>query len=320
MPLIKDIATFKRYVKYNFTSTTTALPDTAPAERKFVLPFLGNTLYASLQSQVDANNITNTALLDIVRAAAAPLSVLMDLPLLQTQLGDTGLRTLLSEQTQAAHRWEYNEVKAMLEEKGMQALEDLLNHLEANAQTYEWELPVQFVLLFKTGSEFKKYYPLQYPARTFMMLQPLIEEVEELFIKPSIGAAFFEELRDEANAEDELLAAQKYMKRCVANLTVMRAMEKLPVRLTPYGLLVTLDSAPDQPYQGDGTASTQQMGLQHAAVKRDGESYLNKLVAYLNEKASEDLFETYYGSEYYKAPSTETKVNPNINRKGILGL
>jgi hypothetical protein len=62
------------------------------------------------------------------------------------------------------------------------------------------------------------------------------------------------------------------------------------------------------------------MGLQHASVKRDGESYLNKLVAYLNEKASEDLFETYYNSEYYKAPSTETKVNPNINRKGIFGL
>lgn len=319
MALITTIATFKKYVKYNFSSQQTALPDTGPAERKYVLPLLGNTLYASLQSQVDANNITSTALLDIVRAAAAPLSVLMDLPLLQTQLGDTGLRTLLSEQTQAAHRWEYNEVKAMLEEKGMQAMEDLLNHLQAHAEEYEWSLPAKYQTLFKTGEEFAKYYPLQYATRTFLQLQPLIDEVQELYIIPSIGAAFFEELMNADNPEDEMLTAVKLLKRSVANLTVMRALEKLPVRLTPYGLLVTLDSAPDQPYQGDGTPAPQQLGMQHIAVKRDGEAFLNKLVAYLNEKASANLFETFYASELYKAPAPR-EANKNINRKGIFGL
>lgn len=317
MALIKDIITFKKYVKYNFSSAeVNSLLDTAPAERKYVKPILGNTLYNSLNTQVDPGPVVNPVLLDLVRAAIAPLTVYMDLPLLQTQLGDTGLRTLLSEQTQAAHRWEFNQVRDLLEDKGCEAIDQLIVYLYENAGALGWTPQTQ-KLIFNTGSEFTKFYNLKYPYRTFLTLTDIIAEVEDQYIRSSIGDTYFEELRDKAAPNDQEKEAIKLIKKTVANLTVMKAIEKKPVKITAAGLFTMLGDAVDDVSAKEQTASIAMLAVQRSTCERDGESYLQKFKAYLNDNASATVFQTYYAGSYYVAPETVDTTSKNAAKKSF---
>lgn len=319
MALVKDIKTFKQYVRYNFSANDIAsLLDTAPVEREYILPVLGADLYNGLQAQVDANNITQPALLDIVRAAVVPITVYKELPFLQVQLGDTGLRKLLSENTQGAFRWEFNEVREALEDKGCKAIDQLYNYLYTTAVVPAWVAPERLSIVFKTGAEFTRFYDLKYPERTFQTIAHLVKDVEEQYIGSAIGDAFLKELIAKANPSDNEKEAISLIKKATANLTAMKAIEKKPVRITPYGLFTLLGDSVDDANPKEKTAATAQLQLQREALERDGESYLMKLKALLNSKASATVFATYFASDKYESPATTAaKENPNANRKTV---
>jgi hypothetical protein len=317
MALVKNFGTFKRYVRYNFSAEDIgSLPDTAPVEREYILPLIGQTLYTDLQTQVDADVITKPELLDIVRAAAVPLTVYNELPFLQVQLGDSGLRKLLSENTQGAFRWEFNEVRDTLEDKGCKALDQLITYLYANKVALAWTAPANIPVVFKTGTEFTVYYGLKYPHRTFMSLVELVSEVEEQYIGSSIGDAFLVALIAKDAPNDLEKAAIKLIKKAVANLTAMKAIEKKPVRITPHGLFVMIGDSVDDKQPKDKTAAAAQLNMQHDAAERDGKSYLQKLLLHLNTNASAEVFTDFFGSDYYTSPAVKAaKENPNANRK-----
>ena len=65
-------------------------------------------------------------LLSIAQRAEAHLAYMLDLPTIQVQIGDGGLSSLTNGNRQAAHRWEFKEVQEMLENKGCEALEEML--------------------------------------------------------------------------------------------------------------------------------------------------------------------------------------------------
>lgn len=316
MPLVKDFATFARYVKYNFTSEDiNSLLDTGPAERKYILPLLGATIYNGLLAQVAANAITQPALLDVVRAAVVPLTVYNNLAVLQTQLGDTGMRTLFSDNTQAAHRWEFNEVKDYLEDKGCEGLDQLIVHLYENKVALAWTAPDTMGLVFKTGSEFTKFYALKYPHRTFLTLAELVNEVQDQYIGATIGDAFLKEIMEKADPNADEKEAISFIKKSVANLTAMKAIEKKPVRITSEGLFVMIaGSSSDDKNAKAQTASIAQLHVQRDAVERDGDSYLQRLKMFLDSKAAADKFITYFNSSYYTAPTTVV-VDRNESRK-----
>jgi hypothetical protein len=238
-----DITTLRRYVKMSFTaSAVQSMPDLDAAERKFLIPILTQPVYDALQLQVDNNAITWTSLLNICRAAAAPLAVWLDLPFYQASIEDGGVKTTSSEYKQAAHQWEYREIEKALVNKGMAALEDLINHLIANAATYSWTNAEATESFIRTGTEFNKIIFLNQPNLTFQQLKPLMVEVEDHFIRGSIGDDLFEYLRDVTDPTPEEKTAITLIKKAIANYTVVRAVERLPVKITPAGLMASLQN------------------------------------------------------------------------------
>lgn len=315
MALVKDFATIKKYVKFTSTSTEiNSMLDTGPVEREYILPILGNDLYNALVTQVENNNVTLTQLLDIVQSAVVPLTVYKKLPYLLNQIGDTGLRKLLSDNTQGAYRWEYNEMRDALEDEGCKGLDQLYTYLYNNAVVPAWTAPERMSIVFKTGAEFHRFYSLKYPERTFRTIEDVIRDVEEQYITASIGGAFVKDLISKQNPNDDEKEAILLLKKACANLTIMKVMEKKPVKVTPYGLFVSIGDAPDDKNPKDKTASASQLNMQHASLERDGESYLVRLKSFLNEKASADLFQPYFVSKHYVSVTTPVE-NPNSKRK-----
>jgi hypothetical protein len=318
MSLIKDndIATLLKYVKMSFTaSAIKSMPDLDAAERKFLIPLLTQDVFDALQAQVTANNITWTTLLNLCRAAIAPLAVWLDLPFMQAQIGDGGITTTATANRQAAHQWEYLRIETALVNKGMAALEDLIDHLLLKGDDYEWEDNKDERCIFRTGKEFSRFIYLHQPNLTFQQLRPLIKEVEDHFIRAAMGDDFYDELLKKTEPTGESRIALQLVKKAVANYTIVRAVERLPVKITPNGLMATLQGN-SEALAVDAPAKDTSLDMLMKSCQREGDAYQLQLMQYLNKVASAEVFDTFFGSDYYKPPAT-SRTDPNDNRAGV---
>lgn len=315
-----DITTLRRYVRMSFTATPLkSMPDLDAAERKFLIPVLTQPVFDVLQAQVAGNSITWTTLLNLCRAVICPLAVYLDLPFLQASIEDGGLKTTHSDNKQAAHQWEYNKVRDALVEKGMAALEDLIDHLLISGATYNWSNDETKANIFRTGKDLSpRYISLHMPNVTFQYLKPLLNEVEDHFIRASIGDDTFETLRDISNPSAAEKVAMQLIKKCVAQYLLVRAVERMPVKITPHGLMSTLESSDGGEFQSNKTASETSLLRLMQAAQREGDAYHLQLKDHLNKHANATVFATYYNSEYYKAPVEVKEVNDDLKGSVVM--
>jgi hypothetical protein len=305
------------------------------AAERFLIPIIGQDQYDALLEEVegfefpadgdDAVPVESVELLRKCRAVIAPLGYMMDLPTIQTQITDAGLRSINTENMQAAHRWEYNEVKEALADSGGYAIDALLKFLFANADDYDlWteceEYQEVSSLIFRTGADFNKYFKVHLPHRTWWEFRSLISEVEDFYINSAIGKEFYEQLKDMPDANDETMAAIVMIKKCVAHLTIVKAIEKKSVKISPLGFTIkSLGAYSEGVGYDDQQATGTELSMLYASCERSGDSYLLMLKEYLNATASESVFADYYSSDKYVAPSDEEPVSKNCGRK-IFGL
>lgn len=323
MPLFKTIQEIAQYVTISSASTASAMPKQRLAEEEYIKPVLGDDLFASLQDQVTNGPITQTDLLDKVRFALAFLIYYKELPLMHAIITESGLRTVTNDKIQGAYRYQYEGTLQHLENEGLSALEKLYEYLMANADTLTtWETSDAYQRLnknlIKTGGDFSNYYYLFQPHRTFNALQPVMQEVEDLYIKGIMDDAFFDDLKSKtAPSEDEKIVIYN-LKKAVANLTIHKAITKLSVKVRPEGFTVMLASNERSP-AFENNAGLNQLEQLHIETYRDGNTYLNNAVTYLNSKASGTIFPLYFSSTFYKDP---TVTIPDINdcNTGIYAL
>ncbi|NNV57370.1 DUF6712 family protein [Limnovirga soli] len=322
MALITDINTVRANgVKVMFINNDSQLADMEAGELRFIEPVLGSNLYNRLVAT--PTNATFTTLLKKVRAALAPLAYWLDLPNIQSQITDRGAGTFSSDNMQPLHHWEFEALRDALEDKGCFALENLLAYLYANTSTLNWQMPGKFDIIFKTGEEFSNYYVLEQPHRCFKDLRPWIKQVENMYLKPTIGDDFYTELKNKTAPTEEDKIAIELIKNAVANYTIKTAVEKMPVKLSSNGFYTRLGSGgtsnlvkPDEK-QSD---NSDRLMIRDSAEK-DGDRYLLRLKEYLDTNASDTIFASYKTSSYYVAPvDPSLVVNPNTTRGGIYGF
>lgn len=326
MPLFTTIGQIADYITVSNANSNSSLPKQRLAEEEFIIPVLGDVLFDSLQEQVTANNVDEASalLLNKVRMPLAFLSYFKELPLMHTIITDAGLRNVTNDKVQGAYRYQYEDVKQHLENEGMAGLERLFVFLMANKNDYpDWTESTAYARLnknlIKTGAEFSQYYYLFQANRTFFALQPVMQEVEDLFIKSIIGDAYFTILKNLAPGDTGMGAGEIFvidlLKKAIANFTIFKAISKLAVKVRPEGFTVML-AASDRTPQGENNAPAEQLELLYLETFKDGNAYLDRAVVFLNKNASLTVFADYFTSEFYKNPAIEV-CDINNNMQGL---
>ena len=304
-------------VRVDFTNDDARIADMEAADQRFLQPVLGDLL-AVLLSSTDAkyNDVKK-----LCKRAEAFLAYWLDLPSIQTRITDKSVSTNDSGNSNAAHRWEFNELREMLGDKGCWNLETLLQYLYQNAATIGWVEPDDYKSIFRTAKDFNSIYTLFQPYRTFNAMGGIIKNVEEKYIMTAIGEDFFLYLRDYTGDDAATKKAIKMLKQAVAYLSIYKATKALRVKFRSEGFTVLLNSNNDMPNQGDANAPDKQVSAMGEDAERDGGDYLEKLTAFLDKNASENVFPLYFGSEFYTAPPQpdEAPPDPNENR-AVYGL
>lgn len=319
MPVITNHQQLRQYVKVTFTAATDTLPDIVAAENTFIVPIIGSTLLN--ESIAAAPNSLKANLCNLIRAAVAPLSYWLDLATIHVQIGSAGLGVNRSDNQDPVHRWEYEQLKESLAEKGAAALEAMMQYLYINKTALGWTIPDGYGSIIKTGDEFKKYYFIHQPYRTFEMLRPLLNEVEDQYLVSSIGQETFDFLKNYTEQNAITLAAVRLLKKAAVNYTINKAVELLPIKITVNGFTVALKEQNDKTDQGQQIASDSQFGRLSDSTLRNANSYMKELRDLLDTNATDQLFGAYKSSKYYTSPAAKSiEVSRNESRTGIFGF
>jgi hypothetical protein len=316
-----DIAAFKQFINVSFTfELGNTFPGLKEAEEDYLVPIIGQELYDEFVAEVAATiSEEHEAIINLCRKYVAPLSILLGLSNRHIKIGDTGLKKTISEKTDNLFKWEYLELKNELEEKAAKALNNLYKYLYANAAALDWEDPNSFKAIFKTADEFTESYPLYLPYAVFPMLKPIMKQIEKQFLHEFIGEEFLNELKEIEEPEGDDLKAINLLKDAIAHLTIYKATDILPVKITGNGLTVLFNRTVDQPFDGQMAAPDNTLSLLRNERLRDGNLFMAQLKKMLDTKASASVFTTYKTSSYYDDP-TAAVVDRNEERKGVFGL
>lgn len=311
MPLIANIQEAQKYLRLRYINANSSMPNFDAVAAKYIVPITGWDLYNSLL--LPAPTAVKSALLLLIKQAIVPLAYWHELASLHVQIGDQGLTVQKSENTEAVHRWEFEQLSNSIADKGCAALDTVISYLKDNQLALAWVAPEGFKTLFTSATDFNRYFNTYQPHRTFEALRPIIQQVEDQYIIPSIGEAFLTWLKENASTNLTITAT---LKKAVANYTIAKSVDLLPVRISTEGFTVSLGFNTDMKQQGQAQAPDTQMSRLVESTKTLGDFYLLQATDLLNTKASSVVYPLYFNSSYYKPPVTQT-INRNQSRKSF---
>jgi len=168
----------------NFTikqALKNVLEQTAEA---LLFPFLGEDLAQLISESYDSEDEDLKKAYGLARFSIAKIGFADYLPFAEVQIGDDGVTVTSVAERKAAYEYQTLKLDKELREKGWQKLDDLLKFIGSKPDSFPgWTDSPYYQqhqeALFKSASEFSKYYPIQDRWLTFWALRPAIQAVED---------------------------------------------------------------------------------------------------------------------------------------------
>lgn len=320
MPLVKTVAEVKQVLpNLSKLSNNALLPNFDRAAWKYIIPIIGKELYADLQTKYDDETLSadELVLMGHIRTALVAFAYVDSSGLLQATITDGGTRRISTNEMPTLYKWEFDELMTSIRNIANDGVEILLDYLFTNKADWAlWTASEAYQRingrLIKSGLDFSRLYVLYQPFRTYWKLVPFIQDVEELYLANALGRDLLKFIRtleaivvDDNGADVDVL---DFLKRSVANYTVLMASSKLTVRFSENGFTVLSNGDVDsKEYAGRTTAAALEVERIGKEAEREGRNYLGKAIDYLKQIAAGDFnddFESEFLTAYTSAFST----------------
>lgn len=200
MPLITTITEYRNYVAIDKNMVAdTLVPYRNEAELTYMRELLGEAFYNELANAYAAasNNIANMsapqqALMPYVQRVLTHYTLLLALPLLQTHIGEMGLRQDRNEHSDPAPRWMQEKMLMSTLRAADQHADKLLEYLEGVAASFPtWEISTANTkksgyIVYSTPIA-AKHIDINNSRRIFLKLWPKIKDIESKYVCRLIG-------------------------------------------------------------------------------------------------------------------------------------
>ena len=311
MPLITTQAELNANITTSATNDIDVLqPYISDCEVKYIKPILGEVLFDELTNQYEANPQTltteNTKLLALVHKALANFTYYAYIPFANVTISDSGLS---SNRENAPFKWQQDQIEESILDISHRAVDEILKYLETNKATYtSWANSDSFTILkeffIQNAETYSKYVEIDKSPRTFLQLRSHMRYVEEFTLKPLLTETLYNTIKTEYKASN-LSAANilliPFLEPVLAHLSIARAVTMMNVRLKPSGAVEHSIKAVASGNKQEQKASSDMLEAFQLESENTGSAYLNKLIKFLNENASD-----YPGFENSDSYSTTT--------------
>lgn len=252
MSLIKTTAELANYVEVTAgTDFSVFQPSIRTAERRFIVPVLGDDQYTALLTAYNASTLTSDqqSLLDLTQEALANIALSVSIARLSVQISDAGVRRSESDSLKTAYQYQERSARDNFAQSGFDALEDVLAYLDKNQQKFATWTASDAYKQYKTyfiqsGSDFSNYYAIKQSRLVYLTIAPMMRNVENFYLKPLIGKPLFDALKagQLANnlSDDYQTLMTDYICPGIALHTIARGMMQRSLEITENGVSISL--------------------------------------------------------------------------------
>lgn len=338
MALVKTVAQVKEVLpNLSKLSNSAVLPNMDRAAWKYIIPIIGKELYDDLHTKYNAPSPTLTdaenELLGFIRTPLVAFAYVDNSGLLQATISDSGARRISTNEMPTLYKWEFDELINAIRTIANDGIEMLLDYLFNNKADFPlWTGSDTYQRitgrLIKSGLDFSKLYVLYQPFRTYWKLLPFMQDVEELYLANSLGRDLLKFIRaqeavivEDNGADVDVL---DFLKRSVANYTILMATRKLTVRFGEDGFTVLSNGDMDsKEYAGRTAAAAAEVARIGREAEREGRNYLQKAIDYLKQIGGGEFdsdfspeFLSDFASAFANSPLYAATNNPVTYDKG----
>lgn len=232
MAIINDIATIRKYLSVNVSSSNTSItPYVVQAQSKYLRKYLSKQLTSELDQWISNNKMPFSAefekLLFYVEAPLSHFAYYMAAPDFDIKTGDAGFTVVSTEGLVPASSDRVNRFQDNRLALAYSGIEDMLEFLEENEDDYpQWRdseaTKYRRGLFINSAREFNDYYNIHESRVTFIDMRPKMENIENLYLVPSISVALAARIKQEIKDKSLTSAVEAILpniKRSLANLS-----------------------------------------------------------------------------------------------------
>jgi hypothetical protein len=331
--LFSNIETFRTYADSNSGIRLAAIKNSIDhATSKYIVPAIGSTYYEYLLTQLDATpSAEESKLIDKLRKALASLTLYEYSFITEVQLSDKGLRRGHEESLPGAFKYQVQEYRKSVIERGFMQLDEALEYLEKMAKDSDavtWVDSDHFQeyteLFIKNGSDFRKVMSqILFPRRFYTLLRSNILSIQRLTIRNLITSPLYAVLLEKNQESDPDFTAEEkellfMLKSAIAHMAISKGASSIISAMDENGIHLLSNSSESSNAAGKRTASGVSL-LNHLidGHEASAKDWMDAAVQYLDEVASDSVFPEWFTYKQSLLQQPETTSN---NYAGAFGM
>lgn len=296
---------------------------------QYIVKWIGKAQLAALDAayQLDPTPPLSTAQEELLIRLQLPLANFVfyeHIPFAQLTVDDSGIARKENENYKAAYQNQIELLRRNTLQTAYNSLETLLQFLEDNEGDYPlWVANSGYALnksmLINKATVFNDNYSIEMSRLVFKRFVPTMIDVECFEIVPTLGQAYYDELKAAIANKTPLNASAVillgYVQKAVAYFTIARAVEGGWTMFTPAGL-VSVEHDKDTNSQIETRAEDSQTSLKIRQNTTTATQWIHKIEEYL--RANPDAFPTWRDDISVNPPEDPDNTCPEKkNPKGI---
>ena len=296
------------------------------AQETFIKPVLGNALYDQLQGMMAIDPVPaddGTAegkladLLGMIRKPLALYALWLGADEFGVSISSQGIQVIETPTHKTAPQYRVQNLKENWIRRANTALDLVLKFLDEHTEDYPGFDPQDADLFIRGTLEFNSEVDIRESRRVFVSLKPVIRSVEKKYIRPTLSAELFDELKMAWQSEEALTATQlnllDLIRPALAHLTMARALIEISIDVLDWGIFDTAGNTFAN-VSSKQASNKERIAVMAEANQRDGEAELKALQQFLDETANDDVYPAYFHSTRYGGKANAIKRNEFINK------
>ncbi|MCO6367851.1 hypothetical protein GBO34_00800 [Roseivirga pacifica] len=254
--LFQSTAEFKKYVPVDAVTHFDSLsPFIEEAETLYIIPLLGDAMFATLEADYTDNDGTpateaNAKLLPYVQRCLAYYAAYLSIDEMAVNSGDAGFQQNHGDDSSPAPKYAIDNLKISRFSKGDIHAEKLLQYLEKTASPTvlnDWYASSANTLaeglILRSAEQASQYIDINNSRRMFLRLKPRIKEIEQNFIAQLIGASQADEIatqikNDSLKNNTENLALVAKLEPIIAKKALHDRLPFLRIKIDDQGISI----------------------------------------------------------------------------------
>ncbi len=296
------------------------------AQATFIKPVLGNVLYDQLQDLMaldpvppdDGTSETNLVkLIELIRKPLALYALWLGADEFGVSISSQGIQVIETPTHKTAPQYRVQNLKENWIRRANTALDLVLKFLDEHKDDYPGFVQQDGDLFLRNTLEFNSEVDIRESRRVFVSLKPIIRSVEKKYIRPTLSAELFDELKDALKSNEGLSKEQTVLldmiRPALAHLTMARALFEISIDILDWGIFDTAGNTFAN-VSSKQASNKERISIMAEANQRDGESELKALQQFLDETASEDVYPAYFHSTRYGGKANAQQRNEFLNK------